>query len=63
MEIDTSESGEVYCPYCGQKCSDNFLIDMSDNEEYFDCESKTCGETFIVAAEVVAKYSTRKMNE
>ena len=54
--IDCRFTDEVVCPYCGQKFSDSWELDDSDDEMYCD----ECEKDFAFERHVIVTYSSYK---
>lgn len=60
---ETIRESDVYCPYCAHEQDSTYVWDskLEPNGSEHDYECSSCGETFIIEAEVL--FSTSKKPE
>lgn len=56
-ELDTYNTEEIVCPYCGHRYSDSWTFFEDDFRNTFEEECRRCERVFHVSAECDYQYS------
>lgn len=61
-EIDATWCASPTCPHCGNETEDYYEISHDDGAET-EMTCCACGEDYVVMANVMTRWNSRKMNE
>ncbi|WP_075595401.1 hypothetical protein [Novacetimonas hansenii] len=62
QEIDATWCSNPTCTHCGDECDGCYEISHEDGEET-EMTCGKCGEDYVVMANVMIRWNSRKMNE